>query len=422
MKDKQHTMMAKRKSKTRPSRSTRRVKMNREMRLSEAEAQIDAESHTSYMFGPDDAWQIYKDNGFTDGEIRQIMLGKGWSRNKTPTRNIKGKTFMQIGMATNRSQADALARMQREKMGRNARVIPKKGGYGVWVSPAVRKYNSTTTRKPTTLLERAYAEEKRQARKVKPEDRKWFNFGRRRKKPKITQMSIKEELEQQELDSFYAFKDELTRKGVPEDEAFTKARRAAELQRKEREAQIELAKQNKEIEKALRIAREREEIAEYKQGLSDYRQGVPLSTVAKYNSLEIATTTTGTVVGATVAGLTAAAAWPLIPISAIVGFFSAKAIRNNVGGIGLKQGVNNTLDAVDRGTTGISESIRVSKDTGQPNIRTLGLLREPKREKPEKPFRLKEIERKEKRAKKRAKRDEKRRIRREVRRSKKASP
>ena len=104
------------------------------------------------------------------------------------------------------------------------------------------------------------------------------------------------------------------------------------------------------------------------------------------------------------------------------GFFSAKAIRNNVGGIGLKQGVNNTLDAVDRGTTGISESIRVSKDTGQPNIRTLGLLREPKREKPEKPFRLKEIERKEKRAKKRAKRDEKRRIRREVRRSKKASP
>lgn len=406
-------MMAKRKSKSMPSRSTRKAKMSRQMRLDKALDEIEMSSRTQFNFGMDDAWMIYRENGFSDGEIREMYLKGSFGRKATPTRKIDGKNFMQIGTTSDRKAADSLARMQRQKMGRNARVISNKNGYGVWVSPSVR-YNSETTR--MSLLDRVAEAERRSSTSEasKKKRRRWFNFGRRRKKPMIRQMTTQEELDQQELQSFYAFKDKLIKDGLKEEEAFLKAKKAAEFERKEREAKIQLQKEKEKIDQQLRVAREREEIAEYRQGLADYKQGVPLSTVAKYNALEITTTSTGAVVGGVVAGATAVAAFPLIPVAALSGFFAAKAIRNNVFNIGLKQGVNNTLDAVDRGTTGLTEVVRVSKDSGQPNWRTLGLLREPKRKKPAKPIRLQEIEKEQKRKAKIAERKKRRKIRKEL--------
>ena len=395
-----------------PSRSTRKAKMSRQMRLDKALDEIEMSSRTQFNFGMDDAWMIYRENGFSDGEIREMYLKGSFARKTTPTRKIDGKSFMQIGTTADRKAADSLARMQRQKMGRNARVISNKNGYGVWVSPSVR-YNSETTR--MSLLDRvAEAEKRKSTSKAPKKRRRWFNFGRRRKKPMIRQMTTQEELDQQELQSFYAFKDKLIREGLAEEEAFLKAKKAAEFERKEREAKIQMEKEAKILDDQLRVAREREEIAEYEQGLADYKQGVPLSTVAKYNALEITTTSTGAVVGGVVAGATAVAAFPLIPIAALSGFFAAKAIRNNVGGVGLKEGVNNSLDALDRGTTGLSEAVRVSKDSGQPNWRTLGLLREPSRTKPVKPIRLQEIEKEQKRKAKIAKRKQRRKIRKEL--------
>ena len=201
--------------------------MSRQMRLDKALDEIEMSSRTQFNFGMDDAWMIYRENGFSDGEIREMYLKGSFGRKTTPTRKIDGKNFMQIGTTSDRKAADSLARMQRQKMGRNARVISNKNGYGVWVSPSVR-YNSETTR--MSLLDRvAEAERRSSTSKAPKKRRRWFNFGRRRKKPMIRQMTTEEELDQQELNSFYAFKDKLIREGLAEEEAFLKAKKAPKV-------------------------------------------------------------------------------------------------------------------------------------------------------------------------------------------------
>ena len=88
--------------------------------------------------------------------------------------------------------------------------------------------------------------------------------------------------------------------------------------------------------------------------------------------------------GGVLAATTSIAAWPAIPLFALSGWVGAKAIRNNVGGIGLKQGVNNVLDTVEGQTENTIQALRVSKDNEEYPSKGL-IIRRPKKPKPKKP-------------------------------------
>ena len=120
--------------------------------------------------------------------------------------------------------------------------------------------------------------------------------------------------------------------------------------------------------------------------MKDYNEPIPISTVVKYNSLELATGTTTATVGGIVAATTALAAWPLIPFSFIGGVLVAKGIRANAGIIGLKGGGNGPLDAVENTIDKSIHAVRTSKDNeeypSRGTIWSLGLVRVPKKVKP----------------------------------------
>ncbi len=400
--------MAKRKSKSRPSRQTLRTARNQRSPRN-TQQMID-----TYRRAENSDIEIQHflelDNAFVESERSFQHFGI------TPpkSRKIDGKTFLSVGNApTSKENAEAMAEMQRNKLGRNARVIKSKKGFTVYVAPAKRIYSAS-------LLERVASQEKILLPKTKTltpaKKKKWFNFGRKKTKTGgIMPRSTKAELDNQEVEDFYSFKDQLSGGSLTEAEVFIKAEKAAKAQRRERENAIEISKSRNRLTKELRIATEREDIASYYQSVSDYNEAIPLSVVAKYNSLEIATASTAAVLGGAVAAGTAVAAWPLIPGMAVAGFLSAKIIRNNVGGIGLKQGLNSSLDAFEGLGGRTVESVRVSKDQGQTNWKSLGLLRQPSKVKPRMPIKLKETTRLEKRKQRRAARKKKMQVRREVR-------
>jgi hypothetical protein len=402
----QGSLMAKRKSKTRSSRSTRKVQSERVRRLA-------AEQEIALMRNPniDDAWEAYRRNGYTDSQIRAMVLGKM----KRRTRKIDGKRFIEVAPPQqNKEAAEAFAQMIRERSGANARLVQTKRGWSVFSSQSARQrsYNAS-------LDDRIAADEvaSRSARATPKKDtRNWLQrLTTRRRKTGLQTRT--QELDAIELDDFKKYREKLLRDGKTEGDAYNQAKKAAEIKRQDAEKMDGNSAAAIELKKQLRVAKEREDIANYRAARESYNEGVPLSTVAKYNSLEIATTGTGLAVGAGLAATSIATAG-VIPIAAVIGFFGAKAIRNNPLGIDLKRGVNRTLDAVDNSTTGIVESVRVSKDNGQPNILTLGLLREPSREKPRKPKSLKQIERESRRNQKREERQRAREIRKEARKMK----
>lgn len=408
----QPPLMAKRKSKNRSSRSTKKVQSARMRRLN-AEQQIDVLA-TRRNVTIDDAWEIYRRNGYTDGQIREMMLG----RMKRRTRKIDGKKFTEVSPPQpNKQAAESLAQMIRDRSGANARLVETKKGWSVFSSESAKQRSYRAS-----LSDRIAADEvaSRSTSSTKKKDnRNWLQrLTTRRRKTGLQTRT--QELDAIELDDFKKYREKLLREGKSEGDAYNQAKKAAELKREEAERMDGNSAAAIELKKQLRIAKEREDIANYRAARESYNEGVPLSTVAKYNSLEIATTGTGLAVGAGIAATSIATAG-IIPIAAVIGFFGAKAIRNNPLGIDLKRGVNRTLDAVDNGATGIVESVRVSKDNGQPNILTLGLLREPNRVKPKKPKSLKQIERENRRAVKKEERKRAREIRLEARKTEKSS-
>ena len=407
----QLALMAKRKSKTRSSRSTVRVQSERRRRLN-AEQQIDVLG-TRRNVTIDDAWEIYRRNGYTDGQIREMMLG----RLKRRTRQIDGKKFTEVSPPQpNKQAAESLAQMIRERSGANARLVETSKGWSVFSAQSARQRSYRAS-----LSDRIAADEvsRRSTPTSKKDNRNWLQRLTTRRR-KTGMQSRTQELDAIELDDFKKYREKLLREGKTEGEAYNQAKKAAELKRSEAEKMDGNSAAAIELKKQLRIAKEREDIANYRAARESYNEGIPLSTVAKYNSLEIATTGTGLAVGAGIAATSIATAG-IIPIAAVIGFFGAKAIRNNPLGIDLKRGVNRTLDAVDNGATGLVESVRVSKDNGQPNILTLGLLREPNRQKPKKPKSLKQIERENSRNAKREQRKRAKEIRLEARKTKKSS-
>jgi len=349
----------------------------------------------------EEAWAIFKANGYSDAQIRQIMVGRS-RLPKRRTRKIDGQVFRQLNKPiADKRQAVALAEFQRDK-GANARVIESKSGFSVFVAGSRRTYASTTSAE--SFEDRIAASEIQTPRNNLQEDKRswWSKLTKRRV---ITgRMTRLEELEAQELDDFKKFKVELLTAGESQDDAYNLARSAATRKRAEAEMKTSNIGAAAKLKQAISQAQEREDIANYDAARESYNEAVPLSTIAKYNSLEIATTSTGALIGSGVAATTGAVAWPLVPIAALTGFFSAKAIRNNVGGIDMKRGVNRSLDALDVGTSGLVESVRVSKDRGQANWKTGFLLRQPSKEKPNKPKSLKLIEREERRSEIKAKR------------------
>ncbi len=361
----------------------------------------------------DDAWEIYRRNGYTDGQIREMMLG----RMKRRTRKIDGKQFTEVSPPqSNKQAAEALAQMIRDRSGANARLVETKKGWSVFSSQSARQRSYRAS-----LSDRIAADEMSSRSKATPkkDNRNWLQRLTTRRR-KTGMQSRKQELDAIELDDFKKYREKLLREGKSEGDAYNSAKKAAELKREEAEKMDGNSAAAIELKKQLRIAKEREDIANYRAARESYNEGIPLSTVAKYNSLEIATTGTGLAVGAGIAATSIATAG-IIPIAAVIGFFGAKAIRNNPLGIDLKRGVNRTLDAVDNGATGIVESVRVSKDNGQPNILTLGLLREPNRQKPKKPKSLKQIERENNRNLKKEARKRAKEIRLEARKTKESS-
>ena len=397
--------MAKRRSKNQPSRSSRRARLTLRMRQDAAIEQIRIEQGRDPMFNIDDAWSIYKANGLTDAQARQMLI-RSQRAMQGPTRKIDGKQFTRINVPTKSKQsAQAVGEAMRRQQGGNVQIIPyprKDGTY--WAAfhrPRTRSFSAS-------LADRIAEDEMRRSRPARTRRSFWQRLTQRRVKKDQTA-----ELDAQELKDFYRFREELLRKGTPEGEAYTQAKEAAQLTREEAEDQLGRSKRAKELEEQIRLAQEREDIANYEWARESYNEGVPISTVVKYNSLEIATTSTGLAVGAGIAAATATAG--VVPVAGIVGFALAKVIRGNVGGLNLKRGVNRTLDAVDTGIDGAIESVRVSKDQGQGNPRLLWLVREPSRVKPKKPKTLKQMEREERRREARVERDRVREIRREAR-------
>lgn len=411
MRQAQPVSMAKRKSKTRPSRSTRKQQMDFEMRQTRALEEIRARSGRDPYFDVNDAWDVYSKNGFTDAQIRQIMMGSSRMARGRP-RRIDNQQFWKLSNpvpgATGKRAAQSLANMQRINYGVNARVIESKDGWSVWTSSPASNPRPVNRAYSATLDERIAAAEYRGGQR--PTQRSWWQRLTTRRR-KTTEQRTRERLDEEELADFFKFREQLLREGKSEGDAYADAKAAAQLNRQDSEALIGQSAEAERLRKRLREAQDVEDQKNYEYAVESYNEGVPLSTVAKYNGLEIATTSTGLAVGAGLAATSVATAG-IVPIAALVGFFTAKVVRNNVGGLNLKRGVNSTLDAVERGTSGAIEAVRVSKDKGQPNPRLLWLIREPSREKPKKPKSLKELEREERRQKRRDERDRQREIRR----------
>tara|TARA_B100000579_G_scaffold436666_1_gene463366 strand:+ start:666 stop:1847 length:1182 start_codon:yes stop_codon:yes gene_type:complete len=320
---------------------------------------------------------------------------------------IKGEPkFEEIARSTKKSDLSAQAEQYRTAFGMKARVISNNdGSYSIFVGgkdKRGRRYNYHTAGHEggLSLLERAAKIEGGSSRaEVRTQDilpnapkkRNFWQrlFGRKSKTPvaidPIIQRTRSQELDDQEVEDFIRLRDEAQRSGKTRDEAVIAARKGAQILRERKERNDVLEEKQKALEKKLRKAKNDEIVAEYYEAVDKYEEDVPLSTIAQYNSLEIATTSTGLVAGSALAGGTALAAWPTIPIAGAVGWIGAKAIRGNWGGIGLKQGVNNTLDVTESIVDNTIQSIRVSKDNEEYPSSSRILFRVPKKKKPKKP-------------------------------------
>lgn len=390
--------MAKRKSKFRASRHANRIRSELERRQAQVQLDVERRQRSNPRFNIDDTWEVYKANGFTDAQIRQILVG-AQKRQKRKTRRIDRQNFLQFSAPTkNKGDATALAQMQRDKYGANARVIQSKEGFSVYLAKSRRAYSSSSILSTASLEKRiAAADYPPPTTAATPDSKRSFWHRLTKRRSKTGQQTTLQELEAQELKDFYTYQERLLKEGRSEGDAYVQAKAAANLARTNKEANLGRGRQALELKAEIRSAKEIEDIKNYEAAKENYNEGVPLSTVARYNSLEIATTATGVGLGAGLAATSIATAG-IVPIAALAGFFSAKAIRSNVLGIDLKKGVNNSLDALEVGTSGLVESVRESKDQGQGNWKTGWLLREPAKTKPVKPQTLKIIEKENKRA------------------------
>lgn len=345
---------------------------------------------------------IYLQVGFGMNEATRLA-GLDPSRKDSDTpmmRTIDGKIMIQRHSSVkSKNTAGKIAERAREN-GRNARVIERKSkGDYVILEGESKKFSRTFNSEmgKMTLLQRAEMARNPATTTTKKKKKKRFSL-RRAKKPNAGLLTKKEQEDAIEAQDFNTLVLQYGgREGFNKPEVVAKAMREAQANRtlraesKQRERRI---KETKMRQDELRI---KLEAKEYEQAKNNYDAGVPLDTLVKYNSLEIATTSTGLLAGGALAATTFATAG-IIPLTMLVGLASAKVIRNVPT---LKRTVNSGLASVKNPE--VIDSLITSKDEGQPAIWTLGLLREPKRTKPIKPSAVRVQEEKEKKQRKRDK-------------------
>ena len=340
---------------------------------------------------------------------------------KPRKRKIDDSRFQEVARSTSKRDVSDYAENIRATRGVKARVISNNDGtYSVYMGGADkrgRRYNYHTAGHEGRLglMERVALEEaglspaKIRAEDVMPTKTKkkkgfWNRlFGRSETVVAIDELSSKtrsQELDEQEVEDFQRLRDEAIRNGKTRDQATVAATRGAKILRERKEKVDALEERQKQLEKQVRKAKQEEAVAAYYQAVKEYEEPVPIGTIAQYNSLEIGGATTMATAGGVLAATTTIAAWPAIPLFALGGWLGAKAIRNNVGGIGLKQGVNNVLDTVEGQTESTIQALRVSKDNEEYPSKGL-IIRRPKKPKPKKPKVLKDREAKAKKKKKR---------------------
>ena len=322
-------------------------------------------------------------------------------------RKIDGRTYRSVGAGgLNQNQAKTQAEALR-KRGLNARVIKTKAGYRVYSASSmklIRSYNSHVAGHDDVITRRIKRADGMipssggSSKKKKKKRSWWARLTQPSDRVSIRTPTRQEELDLREEEDYERIRKELIKAGKSNEAATSAAVKNASKIRTRLE-QIDLeAKEAKKLEARIRKQRAVVEQERYKQALADYNEPVPVSTVVKYNSLELASGTTTATIGGVLAASTALAAWPLIPAAFVGGVLLAKGIRANAGNIGLKGGVNRTLDAVEGTIDSSIHAVRTSKDNeeypSRGTIWSLGLIRVPKKVKPVDPTGAKKKKRK----------------------------
>ena len=309
-------------------------------------------------------------------------------------RKIDGRTYRSVGDGgLNQKQAQAHAEALRTR-GLNARVIKSKSGYRVYSASSlklIRAYNAHVAGHDDVITRRIKRADgmipSSGGSTTKKKKRSWWaRLTQPADRVSIRTPTRQEELDLREEEDYERIRKELIKAGKSNEEATSAAVKNASKIRQRLEQIDKEAAEAKRLEKAVRKQQAIVEQRRYEQALKDYEEPVPISTVVKYNSLELASGTTTAIGGGILAATTALAAWPLIPLSFLGGVFIAKGIRANAGNIGLKGGVNNTLDAVEGTIEKSIHAVRTSKDNeeypSRGTIWSLGLIRVPKKVKP----------------------------------------
>lgn len=311
------------------------------------------------------------------------------------TRKIDGQTYKRepTKLIKSKAMANQVANALRSR-NKNARVIETKYGYSVYTRPKstkqmqTRSYNRHVAGHADidSLLDKSMTSS---GVGSKPQ-RGFFSrlFMRKRAVPALGNLSRADELDLQEVEDYKGILKELekSKTDLTRSERKERAKLMAGEVRMQKEKQDALSRRRRELETKERLELERLGRLQWDDAVREYNEPIPIGTLAKYNSLEIASTATTTSIGYGISSAFAVGAFPLIPISAGVGFLGAKVIRRNIGGIGLKSSVNSGIDAVENFGEGITQSLRVSKDNEEyPSKGTwwsLGMVRVPKKPSP----------------------------------------
>lgn len=341
-------------------------------------------------------------------------------------RKIDGRTFGVATRPLSKTEAKKSAMMVRQT-GRLARVLPNKDGtYQVYVSNSGTRSDIRTVNRdyyapvPSGInaLISVYGSNpnlgKLQRKKSRGFFARLFGGGNDRNNESNLAVARSEELDIQQIQDYKKILKQLEARpdlaSLSKDEQKQRAEALALQLRNKREEADEKEKRLAELQREAEAERERLATLEWDKQVQTYNEPFQVREIVKYNSLEIASTSTGALTGWGIATLMGSTAFPIVPIGAGVGYLAAKAARPNILGIGsITEGVLNAADWVEKDL--ITDSIRVSggfekekekdgsykldskgrkirKFPSRGTGRTLGQLRVPKRKKPEEVLKL----------------------------------
>ncbi len=311
-------------------------------------------------------------------------------------RKIDGQTYRRepTKFIKNKAMANEVANALRSN-NKNARVIESKDGFSIYTRPKTRKQMSKRSYNKHVAghadIDSLLARSRSTSSSTSQPKRGFFSriFLRPRNTvPVLGNLTRAEELDLQEVEDYKSILKELdkSKTELTRTERKERAKLMAGEVRMQKEQADKLSKRRRTLETEERLERERLGRLQWDDAVKEYNEPIPIGTLAKYNSLEIASTATTTSIGYGISTAFAVGSFPLVPISAGVGLLGAKIIRRNIGGIGLKPSVNKGIDSVENFGKGITQSLRVSKDNeiypSKPTWWSLGLIRVPKKPTP----------------------------------------